>query len=72
MTKFHATIFWRGKNSTDISLKRQNQVIEVIVTTFQQYVVDEIKQAHFFARQAYETTNTLKSAQLSMCLGYIC
>ena len=72
MIKFYANIFsGEGKNANYISSKSRNQLIETVAETFQPYIVDKVKQAHFFVILADETIDASKTARLFFCLRYI-
>ena len=59
------------RNATYISSNGQNDLIEPISTTFENFIVDQVKQARFFSILADETTDSSKTAQLSLCFRYI-
>ena len=60
-----------AKNASYISPKNQNQLIDSISTTFEQFIVDQIKQAKYFSILADETTDNSRNPQLSLCLRYV-
>ena len=60
-----------GRNSTYISPKIQNDILEAIDVFFQKHIVEEVKEARFFSLLADETTDVSVKEQLTICLRYV-
>ena len=60
-----------GRNSTYISPRIQNDLLEAIGVFFQKRIVHEVKEARFFSLLADETTDVSIKEQLTICLRYV-
>ena len=60
-----------GRNSTYISPRIQNDLLDAISASLEKSIVAEVKEARFFLLLADETTNASTKEQLTICLRYV-
>lgn len=60
-----------AKNATYISPNSQNQLINAITVTFEQFIIKQVREATIFSILADETTDSSKTAQIPLCLRYV-
>jgi len=60
-----------GRNSTYVSPRIQNDLLDVMGASLEKSIVAKVKEARFFSLLADETTDASTKEQLTICLRYV-